>query len=107
MRTVICAALKSLLAEHDSGMESGQIHCYTKPVVTWNLVTAEGKGNTSHRMLVLLPTVRGKEVQGYIQDDKLLGVRTGLFIKRSYSSRLDIPSSHSFAKTQTLMGASN
>ena len=28
MRTVIWAALKSLLAEHDSRMESGQIHCY-------------------------------------------------------------------------------
>ena len=28
MRTVIWAALKSLLAEHDSGMESGQIRCH-------------------------------------------------------------------------------
>ena len=36
MRTVIWAALKNLLAEHDSGMESGQIHLYAKSVVTWN-----------------------------------------------------------------------
>ena len=35
MRTVIWAALKSLLAEHDSWMESGQIHCYMQSL-SWH-----------------------------------------------------------------------
>ena len=46
---------------------------------------------TSHGMFVLLPTVRGKETQDHIQDS-ISTWRTGLlFIKRSYSSQLEIP----------------
>ena len=48
--------------------------------------------DTSHGMFVLLPAVRGKEMQDHIQDSIVVTWRTGLlFIKRSYSSRLEIP----------------